>query len=395
MPDIEFLADCPTSLSASAAAIPVTAAPATMTAEDADLSRLVGRGCSIALPWLEPNAALDLCMADAVPAGLPGALALRGAFGAVVAEDGVRFLRALTGIDLTAELDADDARWAWIQSACIGRLAGTPFADVEEIGRSPETELESAAEMPALRLALRSHGHVVMVRTLAAAGTWLNLLRATEWTPHRAPLSELFGLAVEMPVRIARHTLPASALKAVAAGDIIVPDSPNFMCDGTGAIRLGAVHAHVRYEAPCTFTIIALENRVETIEQDVNDYADDFDESLVADMEGSAADESMLTALSGDDEPREQDAALDAPSPEEAEHASALDTVPVTLDFEMGKARMPLGELRTLGPGTIVPFKGGSPASIAILSAGRQLGRGELVDVDGQLAIRITQWGRT
>ncbi|MFC7518730.1 FliM/FliN family flagellar motor switch protein [Herbaspirillum sp. GCM10030257] len=398
MPDIESLVDCFSS-PASDAVIPVTAALATVTAEDADLSRLLGRGCSMALPWLEPNATLELRMADATSTSTSSeSLTLQGAFGTVDIEDGARFLRTLTGIDLTGELRADDARWTWMQAACIGKLAGTPFADVVAIGRTAGTP---AANVRTLQLSLRTRGHAVLVHARAVAGTWLNLLRATKWTPSRAPLSELFGLAIEMPVRVARHTLPASALKAVAAGDILVPDSPNFMCNGTGSIRLGAVHAHVQYQAPCSLNIIALENRVEAIEQNMNDYDDEFAESLVEDAQEITVDESLVTALS-DDDPGEHDAAsreMDALSDdlrqEAAEHASALDTVPVTLDFEMGKARMSLGELRTLGPGTIVPFKGGSPTSIAILSAGRRLGCGELVEVDGQLAIRITQWGRT
>lgn len=72
---------------------------------------------------------------------------------------------------------------------------------------------------------------------------------------------------------------------------------------------------------------------------------------------------------------------------------SELDCVPVTLSFELGKVCLPLSEVRTLGPGAIAQFSGGSPASIAIVSAGQTLGRGEIVDVEGRLGIRITQWG--
>lgn len=69
-----------------------------------------------------------------------------------------------------------------------------------------------------------------------------------------------------------------------------------------------------------------------------------------------------------------------------------IDDVPVNLAFVLGKVRLPVGEVRRLAPGSVVLFKGGSPASVAIVSSGRTLGRGEIVDVDGQLGIRITQW---
>jgi type III secretion system YscQ/HrcQ family protein len=71
---------------------------------------------------------------------------------------------------------------------------------------------------------------------------------------------------------------------------------------------------------------------------------------------------------------------------------SDLDSVPVALSFELGKISLPLAEVRTLGPGGVVLFSGGSPASIAIVSAGQTLGRGEIVEVEGRLGIRVTQW---
>jgi type III secretion protein Q len=52
---------------------------------------------------------------------------------------------------------------------------------------------------------------------------------------------------------------------------------------------------------------------------------------------------------------------------------------------------MPLGELRTLGLDTILTHDG-STSSIAIRCGGRLLGRGELVDVDGTLGVRILEW---
>ena len=73
---------------------------------------------------------------------------------------------------------------------------------------------------------------------------------------------------------------------------------------------------------------------------------------------------------------------------------SDLDSVPVTLSFELGKASLPLADVRTLGQGAVVLFSGGSPASVAIVSAGQTLGYGEIVDVEGRLGIRVTRWGK-
>jgi type III secretion protein Q len=82
-------------------------------------------------------------------------------------------------------------------------------------------------------------------------------------------------------------------------------------------------------------------------------------------------------------------------TPEPADGHEEMDLVPVTLEFELGKARLPLGAVRALGVGAIVPFGAAAPVTIAILASGRRLGGGEVVEVEGQLAIRITQWGST
>lgn len=95
-------------------------------------------------------------------------------------------------------------------------------------------------------------------------------------------------------------------------------------------------------------------------------------EALFAEIDAAAQEESLASG-------------------HEDEH-SDLDSVPVTLSFELGKASLPLADVRTLGQGAVVLFAGGSPASVAIVSAGQTLGYGEVVDVEGQLGIRVTRW---
>lgn len=70
-----------------------------------------------------------------------------------------------------------------------------------------------------------------------------------------------------------------------------------------------------------------------------------------------------------------------------------LDTMPLDLTFELGRLSLSLGELRTLGAGAVLLLDGGSPAAVAIVAAGKTMGRGEIVDVAGQLGVRLTQWG--
>ena len=88
----------------------------------------------------------------------------------------------------------------------------------------------------------------------------------------------------------------------------------------------------------------------------------------------------------------DEDVPHDAPVIEEPDADSDLDEVAITLAFELGTVSLQLGEVRTLGRGAVLQLSEGSPASVAIVAGGRTLGRGEIVDVEGQLGIRVTQW---
>lgn len=67
--------------------------------------------------------------------------------------------------------------------------------------------------------------------------------------------------------------------------------------------------------------------------------------------------------------------------------------MPVTLDFTLGHVRTTLAELDTLGAGSVLTLADGSPACVTIGAGGQVLGRGEAVEVDGRLGVRIVQWG--
>lgn len=379
MPDIDTLA--PPYAPHPAATFPLKTSTASR--EGAELSRLIGRGCHAALPSLEADAVLRVQLGDAAEADWSSALSLRGSFGTIEIAEGARLLRALSGIDVEQERGADAGRWSWLQSAILGRLSDTPLHCVGMIDFAPA---DTASDTVTVALSLRTGTHAIQTFARGDAASLLEFMRSSAWQREQQPIAELLNLQFEAAVTVARHTLPAAALRGIAAGDIIVPDSPAFTCGGEGAFRLGALHARVRYDAPGLLTVIALEEKVDSM--DVNEY--------------DQADDSVLMALSGEDEPEDgavpplADAAAGygAEAPVAAD-AAGLDAVPVTIEFELGKVRMPLGELRQLGAGAVLPFEGGSPASVAIVSSGCTLGRGEIVDVNGQLGIRITQWSKT
>lgn len=67
----------------------------------------------------------------------------------------------------------------------------------------------------------------------------------------------------------------------------------------------------------------------------------------------------------------------------------------VTLVFELARRLMTLDEVRAIGPGQVVALPHADPQAVVdILCNGARLGRGEIVQVGGALAVRVTEIAR-
>ena len=83
-------------------------------------------------------------------------------------------------------------------------------------------------------------------------------------------------------------------------------------------------------------------------------------------------------------------------APTEAGAAPAADparSLPVQVEFELGRTEMSIGELADLQPGYVFPLA--TPlegASVTIRANGRIAGRGELVAVGDTLGVRLLSW---
>ncbi|RWB60726.1 MAG: YscQ/HrcQ family type III secretion apparatus protein [Mesorhizobium sp.] len=68
---------------------------------------------------------------------------------------------------------------------------------------------------------------------------------------------------------------------------------------------------------------------------------------------------------------------------------STLDELPVALAFEVGRTVMPVGEVRQLAPGAIIPIADVTKPAVDILANGKRVGRGEIVRIGEGLGVRI------
>ena len=68
-----------------------------------------------------------------------------------------------------------------------------------------------------------------------------------------------------------------------------------------------------------------------------------------------------------------------------------LHDVPVELAVEIGRTRMTIGEALALGPGSIVTLDRLAGEPVDLLVNGRPIARGEVVVVDEEFGLRITE----
>lgn len=71
-----------------------------------------------------------------------------------------------------------------------------------------------------------------------------------------------------------------------------------------------------------------------------------------------------------------------------------IEDLEIRLDFILGKKTMTLAELRELAPGSTVTLDMPTTHTVGIYSSGRRLGDGEMVEIDGNLGVRITRTNR-
>ena len=339
---------------------PITITTLQLPADHARLSSAIraGRVADLSAPGLAARIMLSLPApnADAVQPDSYRALVLTLPSGQMEVADGVRLLMVLTGIDLgLSAIESPHAEW--LHSAVIGRLRATPLSEVIAISRGCLPPDQDDPSVQPLLLTLCSDQHRLSMQVRARTGCWLEVLARGGWQRLQMPLDTFDHLPLHLPLVIASHTLSSQMTAGLVAGDVLLPDTTWFDCAGVGVLRWRGRQLRVQFSAPAALTIIDMESGM---------------------VEKNEIDTEGLQAYS-----------THAAKAEASGARSAFDGVPILLQFEMGRCTTTLGQLRTLVPGSVLPVDGGAPAVVAILANGRQMGHGELVDINGQLGIRI------
>ena len=67
-------------------------------------------------------------------------------------------------------------------------------------------------------------------------------------------------------------------------------------------------------------------------------------------------------------------------------------SLPMRLQVILAEKEFSLGEIQSLSPGTIVELEAGKSDPVRLMVNGKILGEGELVEVEGNLAVKVLRW---
>ncbi|PFH10317.1 type III secretion protein Q [Collimonas sp. PA-H2] len=355
-----------------------------MSRQRVTLLRKIGGGCQTRLASPEGELTLALSMNTIAATSAEDALLITASYGVIAVTQGQRLLRALCGIDVGATFAATETG-DWLRAAVLGRLQQTPFTGATDL------QFGAAPHWPdpvSLCLTVSDQQHAVVTEIQADASVMLALLSRHDWHANPGRSAPWAGLNFPFQVLLARHGLDLAALQRLQAGDVIIPDSPRFDCQGVGTVDLGGLSIQVQYRPPGSLEIIKLEKK---LDQSEIEYAAGAAHGVLPDAACELA-ESSFSAASDDDAVAQDGSAIGAASNATGAILETLEQLPLMLEFRLGQLCLSLGELRNLAAGCVLQLEGGSPSTVAIVACGRALGKGELVDAGGQLGIRITQW---
>jgi type III secretion protein Q len=283
-------------------------------------------------------------------------LAVSTRFGDMSWHDCKAWLLAMTGIDPSLG-EHRAAREAFVHYALaalprpLGAALGDPryeacaAASRRSCARSDNILIVSlSCTMPHLRVAM-------LVRLSADA-----LNEMIEHAPWQFPSPVIAPWLERLPsrARVLAGTLamPSADIRSLVSGDILRLPSPAFDTAGAGRVVFAGLAWQVRWRD-----------------------ADSRFEVLLAMHDDTASPHPSANGLPPD-----------TPSPVDPAR------LPVQLSFVIGTLDLPLGALAAASRGTLLRLAEGMPPTVRIEANGVPVGYGELVDLDGRLAVEITQW---
>ncbi|PMS20424.1 YscQ/HrcQ family type III secretion apparatus protein [Trinickia dabaoshanensis] len=285
----------------------------------------------------------------------PG-LRLSTRFGPVMAYGYGPMLLACTGVDIEhAESPPAQTALARFAFAALPPAIRTALGD-PTVGHAQAPKLASEPTL-ALALQLRLPSIRLSMGLEMTASGLLALLDSAPWAPVavavEAPAWTL-SLDALISLRVGDSILPLAAFEGLARGDVVRLTASAFDVAGRATLPVASHRLRLR-------------------------WLDSHHCFEVEDMTHAPPP--------AHEEARE--AAADASAP-----FSSIDpaAVPIRLSFLLGTLRLTVGELAAVRPGSLLRLRERVPPEVVVEANGQPIGSGELVELDGRLAVEITRW---
>ncbi|WP_196489324.1 FliM/FliN family flagellar motor switch protein [Burkholderia territorii] len=295
------------------------------------------------------------------------------------------FLTTLSGIPFESNADSADGPLRDLAIACLpaGWLAGWGGAWL--LDSSPAN---SAVQLVSFLIEIvdtHSIRHATLVRM--SPSTVSSMLDFACWepvNPYAAATELVRALPVSIPCCVGTTRIFAHTLDKLRTGDVIIIQMPNFDAGGSGVLWLGALRMRVRQcdDLPASFEFRhwdrASSSTAAENENELVPHASSLRETMKGTIDSSIHD--------GDEPDNERDGL-----PRVDSDARQLSDIPLTLFFVAGTLRTTVGELHEMAPGHVMDLRENVEGQIAIEANGMVIGFGELVEVDGRLAVELKQ----
>ncbi|MGN6315227.1 type III secretion system cytoplasmic ring protein SctQ [Trinickia sp.] len=298
-------------------------------------------------------AELLLRVDEAPPGDLTRPLPLSTRFGPAMALDYGPLLLACTGIDVDGSPRSAShralARYAFaaLAPALHAALGDPVVCDTPgpTSDRTPFIALHLRLALPSIRVAMRWRMTAEGIGALLDSGPWSRVE-----APRSLPVWTA-ALKAPVPLTAGSATLTFAEYGALECGAIVCPSAASFDVTGRAVVRVASSRMVIRWLT--THHCFEVEDMSEHV---------------------PSAPDGLDAVVRRDGPP--------------------IDTtdIPVRLTFSLGALSLTVGDLAALARGSLLALERGLPPAVTIEANGLPVGMGELVDLDGRLAVEITHW---